>query len=151
MRCGYDRPRENVLRLRFGLDDGKMRTLEDVGKAFNVTRERIARLKPKPCVDSAIKPQQTSRDFYRRLKSERAEGQKHGDYVKSAILKAKAPGNGNFCISAEGGMLHVRKKYSPVRKDQTRIFRARQVIDPELWDGMLLSTFNQQSYLIIYK
>ncbi len=33
--------RENVLRLRFGLDDGKMRTLEDVGKVFNVTRERI--------------------------------------------------------------------------------------------------------------
>ena len=32
---------ENVLRLRFGLDDGKMRTLEDVGKVFNVTRERI--------------------------------------------------------------------------------------------------------------
>ena len=29
---------ENVLRLRFGLDDGKMRTLEDVGKVFNVTR-----------------------------------------------------------------------------------------------------------------
>ena len=29
---------ENVLRLRFGLDDGKMRTLEDVGKDFNVTR-----------------------------------------------------------------------------------------------------------------
>ena len=28
---------ENVLRLRFGLDDGKMRTLEDVGKVFNVT------------------------------------------------------------------------------------------------------------------
>ena len=36
---------ENVLRLRFGLDDGKMRTLEDVGKVFNVTRERIRQTK----------------------------------------------------------------------------------------------------------
>ena len=35
---------ENVLRLRFGLDDGKMRTLEDVGKVFNVTRERIRQI-----------------------------------------------------------------------------------------------------------
>ncbi len=35
-------PREaKVLRLRYGLDDGKARTLEEVGKEFNVTRERI--------------------------------------------------------------------------------------------------------------
>ena len=39
--------RENVLRLRFGLDDGKMRTLEDVGKVFNVTRERIRQIEAK--------------------------------------------------------------------------------------------------------
>ena len=38
---------ENVLRLRFGLDDGKMRTLEDVGKVFNVTRERIRQIEGK--------------------------------------------------------------------------------------------------------
>ena len=38
---------ENVLRLRFGLDDGKMRTLEDVGKVFNVTRERIRQIDAK--------------------------------------------------------------------------------------------------------
>ena len=38
---------ENVLRLRFGLDDGKMRTLEDVGKVFNVTRERIRPIEAK--------------------------------------------------------------------------------------------------------
>ena len=38
---------ENVLRLRFGLDDGKMRTLEDVGKVFNVTRERIRHIEAK--------------------------------------------------------------------------------------------------------
>ena len=38
---------ENVLRLRFGLDDGKMRTLEDVGKVFNVTRESIRQIEAK--------------------------------------------------------------------------------------------------------
>ncbi|HEO2977309.1 TPA: RNA polymerase sigma factor RpoD [Streptococcus agalactiae] len=38
---------ENVLRLRFGLDDGKMRTLEAVGKVFNVTRERIRQIEAK--------------------------------------------------------------------------------------------------------
>ena len=38
---------ENVLRLRFGLDDGKMRTLEDVGKVFNVTRDRIRQIEAK--------------------------------------------------------------------------------------------------------
>ena len=38
---------ENVLRLRYGLDDGKMRTLEDVGKVFNVTRERIRQIEAK--------------------------------------------------------------------------------------------------------
>ncbi len=35
---------EKVLRLRFGLDDGKARTLEEVGKEFNVTRERIRQI-----------------------------------------------------------------------------------------------------------
>ena len=38
---------ENVLRLRFGLADGKMRTLEDVGKVFNVTRERTRQIAAK--------------------------------------------------------------------------------------------------------
>jgi RNA polymerase primary sigma factor len=36
-----------VLRLRFGLDDGKARTLEEVGKKFNVTRERIRQIEAK--------------------------------------------------------------------------------------------------------
>ena len=41
-------PREaKVLRLRFGLDDGKARTLEEVGKQFNVTRERIRQIEAK--------------------------------------------------------------------------------------------------------
>lgn len=38
---------EKVLRLRYGLDDGKARTLEEVGKAFNVTRERIRQIESK--------------------------------------------------------------------------------------------------------
>lgn len=38
---------EKVLRLRFGLEDGKTRTLEDVGKEFNVTRERIRQIEAK--------------------------------------------------------------------------------------------------------
>lgn len=38
---------EMVLRLRFGLDDGKARTLEEVGKVFNVTRERIRQIEAK--------------------------------------------------------------------------------------------------------
>ncbi len=41
-------PREqDVVRLRFGLDDGKIRTLEEVGKAFGVTRERIRQIEAK--------------------------------------------------------------------------------------------------------
>ena len=38
---------EKVLRLRFGLEDGKPRTLEEVGKEFNVTRERIRQIEAK--------------------------------------------------------------------------------------------------------
>ena len=38
---------ENVLRLRFGLDDGRVRTLEEVGKVFGVTRERIRQIEAK--------------------------------------------------------------------------------------------------------
>ena len=41
-------PREDkVLRLRFGLDDGRSRTLEEVGKEFHVTRERIRQIEAK--------------------------------------------------------------------------------------------------------
>ena len=43
---------QKVLRLRFGLDDGRARTLEEVGKEFNVTRERIRQIEAK-----ALKPQ----------------------------------------------------------------------------------------------
>ncbi len=38
---------ESVLRLRFGLDDGRPRTLEEVGKEFDITRERIRQIEAK--------------------------------------------------------------------------------------------------------
>ncbi|MBR3865504.1 MAG: sigma-70 family RNA polymerase sigma factor, partial [Clostridia bacterium] len=38
---------EKVLRLRFGLDDGRQRTLEEVGQEFEVTRERIRQIEAK--------------------------------------------------------------------------------------------------------
>lgn len=38
---------KTVLKLRFGLDDGQPRTLEEVGKVFNVTRERIRQIEAK--------------------------------------------------------------------------------------------------------
>ena len=38
---------ETVLRMRFGLEDGHPRTLEEVGKEFNVTRERIRQIESK--------------------------------------------------------------------------------------------------------
>ena len=41
-------PREEmVLKLRFGLEDGRARTLEEVGKEFKVTRERIRQIEAK--------------------------------------------------------------------------------------------------------
>ena len=41
-------PREaKVLKLRFGLEDGKTRTLEEVGREFQVTRERIRQIEAK--------------------------------------------------------------------------------------------------------
>ena len=38
---------EKVIRLRFGLEDGKSRTLEEVGQLFGVTRERIRQIEAK--------------------------------------------------------------------------------------------------------
>jgi RNA polymerase primary sigma factor len=41
-------PREqDIVRLRFGLEDGHIRTLEEVGRAFGVTRERIRQIEAK--------------------------------------------------------------------------------------------------------
>ena len=49
---------EQVLRLRFGLDDGRARTLEEVGQVFGVTRERIGRSKPRPFASCGIQPEE---------------------------------------------------------------------------------------------
>ena len=38
---------EKVLKLRFGVEDGRTRTLEEVGREFNVTRERIRQIEAK--------------------------------------------------------------------------------------------------------
>ncbi len=38
---------EQILRMRFGLDDGTEHTLEEVGRSFNVTRERIRQIESK--------------------------------------------------------------------------------------------------------
>ena len=38
---------QQVMRLRFGLDDGQVRTLEEVGREFGVTRERIRQIESK--------------------------------------------------------------------------------------------------------
>ena len=38
---------EQVLKLRFGIEDGRTRTLEEVGKQFHVTRERIRQIEAK--------------------------------------------------------------------------------------------------------
>jgi RNA polymerase primary sigma factor len=45
--CSLTQREQEVLRLRFGLDDGRSRTLEEVGKEFKVTRERIRQIEAK--------------------------------------------------------------------------------------------------------
>jgi len=45
--CTLTQREQEVLRLRFGLDDGRSRTLEEVGKEFRVTRERIRQIEAK--------------------------------------------------------------------------------------------------------
>ena len=45
---------KKVLTLRFGLEDGRARTLEEVGKEFNVTRERIRQIEPRRSESSDI-------------------------------------------------------------------------------------------------
>lgn len=53
-----------MLRLRFGLDDGKARTLEEVGKEFNVTRERIRQIEAEGAEKAeASFPQQETEGF----------------------------------------------------------------------------------------
>ena len=60
---------ERVIRLRFGLDDGRPRTLEEVGRDFGVTRERVRQIEAKAirklhsrkCPDAAQRPESSDR------------------------------------------------------------------------------------------
>ena len=45
---------ERVIALRFGLEDGRAHTLEELGKEFNVTRSGCGRSKPRPCASCGI-------------------------------------------------------------------------------------------------
>ena len=45
--CSLSEREAHVLKLRFGLEDGRQRTLEEVGKVFGVTRERIRQIESK--------------------------------------------------------------------------------------------------------
>ena len=47
MLSGLSAREKDVLRLRFGMDDGRQRTLEEVGQLFGVTRERIRQIEAK--------------------------------------------------------------------------------------------------------
>ena len=49
---------QKVLRLRFGMNDGRARTLEEVGKEFDVTRERIRQIEQKHFASCVIQPEQ---------------------------------------------------------------------------------------------
>ncbi|MGC1395567.1 MAG: sigma-70 family RNA polymerase sigma factor, partial [Coleofasciculaceae cyanobacterium] len=82
-------PRErDVTRLRYGLDDGRMKTLEEIGQVFNVTRERIRQIEAKalrklrhPVRNSILKDYIRGTDSYNLLKKEYEEPSKtnHSD------------------------------------------------------------------------
>ena len=55
--------KEKVLKLRFGIEDGRTRTLEEVGKEFNVTRERIRQIEAKALRSFGIPPSKKLKDF----------------------------------------------------------------------------------------
>ena len=63
--CTLTPREEKVLKLRFGIEDGRTRTLEEVGKEFNVTRERIRQIEAKALqkAASSLSFQETERLF----------------------------------------------------------------------------------------
>lgn len=70
----------DVLRLRYGLDNGQMKTLEEIGQIFNVTRERIRQIEAKalrklrhPARNSILKEYIWGTDSYKLLKKEYRE------------------------------------------------------------------------------
>ena len=54
---------QKILEMRFGLADGVTHTLEEVGKVFGVTRERIRQTKPKPSTKSASTTRSTNQGY----------------------------------------------------------------------------------------
>ncbi len=61
---------EKVLKLRFGIEDGRTRTLEEVGKEFNVTRERIRQIEAKALRKAAPSQPQQKAEGFSELKTE---------------------------------------------------------------------------------
>jgi len=86
---------EKVLRLRFGLDDGRARTLEEVGKEFNVTRERIRQIEAK----ALRKLRHPSRS--KKLK-DYLEGETNRDICCALFLKIRSRGYGVIKTIGDG-------------------------------------------------
>ena len=109
---------QKVLRLRFGLDDGRARTLEEVGKEFNVTRERIRQIEQRHFATPSSEPQP---------QVEGLSGLMAGNHVQlSRRLKAIADmvteGNRLVDVGCDHGYLPVylmlEKKDSPGDRDR---------------------------------
>lgn len=81
-------PRErDVLRLRFGMDDGRQRTLEEIGRLFGVTRERIRQIEAK----ALRKLRHPNRQ--KRLLDYHIESDSSMDYIALEYLKGEMPKN----------------------------------------------------------
>ena len=71
---------EKVLKLRFGIEDGRTRTLEEVGKEFNVTRERIRQIEAK-----ALRPQSSIPPIFK-------QGLSHGCKIAESMISERKSG-----------------------------------------------------------
>ena len=92
---------QKVLRLRFGLDDGRPRTLEEVGRQFNVTRERIRQIEAKalrklrhPSRSKILKDyKEKKKDMGSRKRSVQEKTVRDGLFVCVLRGEVKLPGN----------------------------------------------------------